>query len=114
MNESYYLLRFLLLLICDFFDTNANELKILQMLAEISLAISAFSFTDASLAYLTSLIRGFFGLCREVYPELGFTVKLHHLIHYPSMINKFSPLRYLNTKNFDAHHSFLKSLMRTS
>ena len=114
MNESYYLLRFLPFLIHDCFPENDPSFEILKMLNEISSIISGFKFTFESIAYLKTLIADFLALCVSNYPSMNITIKFHHMVHYPGIILKFGPLRHISTINFESHHSFLKSLMRSS
>lgn len=37
------------------------------------------------------------------------TPKCHYLIHYPRLISKFGPLRYLCCMRFEAYHRYLKA-----
>ena len=114
MNESFHLLRFLPLILDGIFQISDPKFQLLLVLIEISSNISAFSFDVNDIAYLGTLISDFLRGCREHMPGLTVTIKFHHLVHYPRMIKLFGPLRFYSTMNFESHHSFLKSLMRSS
>ena len=114
MNESFYLLRFFALIFGDLFEANCPIFSLILTLIELSCNIAAFHFDDGNIAYLGTLIADFLLACRTHLPSLRLSVKFHYMTHYPRMIKQFGPLRYFNTMNFESHHSFLKSLIKSS
>ena len=114
MNESLYLLTYLPLILNGISDVNNSQYSLLLLLCELSACITSFEFNSSDISYLSSLIADFLEICHREFPILSITVKFHHMVHYPRMIELFGPLRFYNTINFESHHSFLKSLMKTS
>ena len=108
------MIRFFLLIFGDLFETDDPIFELVSILVELSNNITAFHFDAENIAYLSTLISDFLFTCHSSLPSLKMSIKFHHLTHYPRIIEKFGPLRFFNTMNFESHHSFLKSLMKPS
>ena len=112
-SEGYTFSRFYLL----FLTGVPNEdpiLDLVKLIIKIILICMSFSFSDCRLVVLDNLIESFLSLCSNYSEGLPFTVKFHHLIHYPRMITKFGPPRIFSTINFESLHSKLKSKIKNS
>ena len=68
----------------------------------------------ATSIYLSTLIEYFMATCRDKFPDITFTIKFHHLVHYCSKILEYGPLKFVSTINFESKHSFLKNLCSLS
>ncbi|XP_042144464.1 uncharacterized protein LOC120837936 [Ixodes scapularis] len=62
------------------------------------------------IAYLQVKIQGFLDSFTSLYPSVTVTAKLHHLLHYPSSIQKFGqPRRYWGMRS-EAKHAYFKAV----
>jgi hypothetical protein len=88
--------------------TDKNWLNFLRCLQITMLALSPYASdnTISSLQYLISTyIHNFF----KLYPKETFKPKLHYLVHFPSQMYHFGPLKFHSCFRFESKNGFFKS-----
>ena len=75
--------------------------------AQLLERLCANSSTHSDLVILESEIKSFFSEFIGLFPEVNMKLKAHFLIHYPTIIRRFSPL--VKTLRFESKHSYFKS-----
>lgn len=65
------------------------------------------------LSYLYEIINEFCNRLKEV-PNFKFIPKLHYLVHYPRLIQKYGPLIRLWCMRFEAKHQYFKKIANSS
>ncbi|XP_072142066.1 uncharacterized protein [Dermacentor andersoni] len=64
------------------------------------------------IAYLQRKIQLFLLDFSRLFPSVSFPCKMHYLIHYPSIMQKFGPLILLWAMRFEAKHQYFKDIAR--
>ena len=111
-SESHCLSRFYLMLL-DEIPEDDEVLKLLRLLISITQILMRHEFNSDQLLVLNNLIYCFLMHCSK-FSEIKITVKFHHLIHYPRLIEKFGPPKIFSTINFESIHSLLKQKISNS
>ena len=70
-------------------------IDLLLTLQEIFDLVFAPKFTDSLLSYFDSLISAFILKFKTCYPQINIKRKMHFLIHYPSVIKKWTLKTFL-------------------
>ena len=91
---------------------NPHWLLYLQLRDIVDYILSP-SFPLDKLSYLQVLIEEFLGTFINLFPG-KMTPKFHFLLHYPALIKKFGPLKYLWCMRFEAKHQYFKKLASVS
>ncbi len=89
-------------------DINPHWLLYLQLREIVDYILSP-TFPVDKLSYLQSLIEEFIGTFISLFPG-KMTPKFHFLLHYPTLVKKFGPLKYLWCMRFEAKHQYFKKL----
>ena len=113
-HECYTFFRFFLLFLSNYLSLDADIFVLLKIFTQISNFLMQCRVKQDSLAYLSTKIMSFLRLFSHVFPNASVTIKFHHLIHYPWIISKLGPLRFLSTVNFESMHSNLKNTVLSS
>ena len=85
---------------------NPHWLLYLQLRDIVDYILSP-SFPLDKLSYLQVLIEEFLGTFINLFPG-KMTPKFHFLLHYPALVKKFGPLKYLGCMRFEAKHQYFK------
>ena len=66
-----------------------------------------------SIALLTSSVKNYLTLYKELFPQENVTPKQHYLVHFPRIIMSIGPLVNFWCMRFEAKHAYFKSLKNT-
>lgn len=81
-------------------------------LREISNILLAVKLSIGQVAKLNSLIHEYFDFRQSLFPDRTLKPKHHFVMHYPSLIQQFGPLRHVWTLRFESKHSYFKNIVR--
>ena len=96
------------LILGKFTDQNHKQYSNFLLLVRIA-QLSFSPFVDStSAAVLGQLVHDFCRDFEELYPGHNLRPKFHFLVHLPSQLLKFGPLRFHSTMRFEAKHGFFK------
>ena len=107
--EKFCFFRCLPFIIGQFVPENCPEWQVYTQCREIAETIFAPSVAYSWLGYLASLISDFLKDFSKVFPN-SLTPKMHYLVHYPTHMAKFGPLRHVWCMRFEAKHLYFKQL----
>ncbi len=107
-TERWCLLRLLPMILGDKVPVGNMDWKLYLLCREIADFVMAPVFRKSWITYLTNLIAEFV----EEFVDYAdnFPCKLHYLIHYPRLMLKFGPLKYLWCMRFEAKHQYFKKV----
>ena len=112
-SEGHAFSRFYLLFLKNV-PKSDNVYQAVELLTRIIHICMSYEFTPTMLTILETLVDSFLFICASFAPEISFTIKFHHLVHYRQMIEKFGPPRIYSTINFESLHSYLKAKIKNS
>ena len=106
-SESWCLFRLLPFIIGDVVAEDNYAWKMYMLLADIFDIIMAPEQEVNDISYLQMLIPEFLSSFAAHSPDL-FKPKFHFLVHYPTLMKKFGPLRHLWCMRFESFHRKIK------
>lgn len=74
----------------------------------------ALKLSIGQVALLKSLILQYIELRVQLFPNVNLRPKHHFLVHYPYLIKKFGPLRFVWTMRYESKHRFFKNILKHS
>ena len=112
-SEAWCLFRVLPFIIGNVFDSENLTWKLYCLLAEILQIVFAPKIQRSWLSGLKEMIEKFYSGMLSLSPELV-KPKFHYLLHYPSAIEKYGPLRHVWCMRFEAFHVRIKAIAKRS
>lgn len=106
-SEMLFLVKNLGLLIGDFVPLDHKVWELYFNMREIISIILSSSFNIATVKLLETLISEHHSLYLELFSE-PLKPKHHFLLHYPRIMKRFGPLKYLSCIRYEAKHKQLK------
>ena len=92
-------------------EGNTNWYSMLLLIKICQLALSPIHSFD-TVPYLRVLVEEKLQLYSRLYPTSTMKLKMHHMVHYPSQIERFGPLLHSWTMRHEAKLSFIKRSSR--
>ena len=87
-----------------------DALKLYGLSREVMMFVFSRCVSREDLAYIEQKIEALRICINEHFPRITVTPKFHYLIHYPTMMTRFGPLRNLWCMRFEAKHQYFKSV----
>ncbi len=112
-THQWIIMRFLPVLIGEKLKTDKAFLHFVQ-LVEIVRSLNDDEYDDRKINDLTLKIEKYLQEFKIIYPNEHFTHKQHFLIHYPSAIRLYGPLKFYSTMRFEAKHSYFKHIIQAT
>ena len=105
--EKWCLFRILPNLIGHYVPEDYPPWKLYLLCREIADIIFSPTVQVPRIHFLGTLIGDFLELFQELYPE-KITPKFHYLVHYPTLLLKFGPLRAFSCMRFEGKHQYFQ------
>ncbi|XP_048100473.1 uncharacterized protein LOC125295253 [Alosa alosa] len=112
-SERWCLFRLLPFIIGHHIPVGNPHWELYLLCRDVADIILSPSIKQSILHYLAIQIGHFLSLFSSLFPG-KVTPKLHYLIHYPRLIEKFGPLRHLWCMRFEGKHQYFKRLARNA
>ena len=110
-SQSWCLFRSLPFIVENFVPIDCKVWELYLLLSKICDIVFALSFSMSWISYLDSLIHDFYFMFISIAPN-KIIPKCHFLLHYPRLMIRFGPLRFLWCMRFEAYHQRIKKLQK--
>ena len=93
-------------------DFEDDVWKMMLLLREVCNVVCAPAISIQQTIFLQDKITDYLELRITCFPKIQLRPKHHFLVHYPSLIRHFGPLKHMWTLRFESKHSYFKNAVR--